>query len=388
MGVLLVSTFNWGNAAGAKCLDIVRRLVAATRRAPPPLTKEAELDGLWVEIPAEMHVRREGVLILSHPLIYTLRFTQVSLCADVVKILMDTGVYSKDHALNDRVGAPPARRRVQTLLTDAMTQAVRFAPAAALRHLLDAGAPVNFFNTVGLTPLHMVTNVEVRDAAEKVRMLVAAGAKLEATDAAGDGTPLTPLQMALCVRGGSLPAFDALIAAGADPRKLGAPFVMSYVVSHGDVGGMRRLLDPSVMPKGVVDVNAAFADGSTPLLAAACLDHHHIVQMLLDAGAEVKTRPGIAVGSGAESIVLGAATRGAHRAVKTILAHAPLPPEACAKLADLSQTSCSNEAHIERTMSWLNGVFHGVATRTREQVQEGIAKCISVLRKAAEAPRK
>lgn len=87
------------------------------------------------------------------------------------------------------------------------------------------------------------------------------------------------------------------MAAGANPASLGRPFTyigggrdsttcLHMAAAQGNLGGVRRLLDPGRVPAGLIDVNAR--DGLlvlTPLEIAARLDHHRVVAALIEAGA-------------------------------------------------------------------------------------------------------
>jgi ankyrin repeat protein len=92
-----------------------------------------------------------------------------------------------------------------------------FQTAAIVRQLLDAGAPAlaRLPGTLD-SLLHVLARSECPAAAAKVRLLVDAGADMEAVNAKG----LTPLFTAVVFKYGSLRAFDALVAAGARTTSL------------------------------------------------------------------------------------------------------------------------------------------------------------------------
>lgn len=114
-------------------------------------------------------------------------------------------------------------------------------------------------------------------------------------------------------------------ASGADSRPLGRPFKrkpdepeplassVMIAAARGDVEGMRRLLDPSMDPPGIIDVNSRADDGTCALGAAVFVDSYRVLQMLIDAGADV----------GATQLIHLAAETGSFRCLPPKYHHRP-----------------------------------------------------------------
>jgi uncharacterized protein len=187
--------------------------------------------------------------------------------------------------------------------TTALFSAVERSPAGVVRALLEAGASARVKNPDGTTLLHSAAAMEVPDAAEKVRLLMAAGADPAA--ARMDG--LTAVQLALVTRHGSLRALRAMLALGADlpaaiagvptACKLYRGFSAVHVAAdHANAPVMRLLLSPPYRhlvdvdarsPANERDVGPEAVPGMTPLHLAAMAGKTGaaVAALLLGAGA-------------------------------------------------------------------------------------------------------
>ncbi|GHT93241.1 hypothetical protein FACS1894122_08160 [Alphaproteobacteria bacterium] len=146
-------------------------------------------------------------------------------------------------------------------------QAVKNENAAAVQQLLqEAGTDVNALFWNDEPPL-----VEAAHNSEIVRLLLAAGAKV---DAIGHGKMTALQQAASC---GNVESVDALMAAGADVNA-GLPNMtpLHFAAYHGHCAVVERLLQ---VPG--IDVNAARNGGFTPLLEAVFNGHSAVVERLL-----------------------------------------------------------------------------------------------------------
>jgi hypothetical protein len=142
-------------------------------------------------------------------------------------------------------------------------------------------------------PLHALATAnprgDPRDFRDKLRLLLDAGADLEATGPAGKTA------LAIAVGNQRPAAFDVLLAAGAQPRALlctmddpdaaRAPTVLHFLAEHDDAA-----LIPRVLATRVLDVDAragATLGHFTPLHVAAASDAPRSVSALLAAGASL-----------------------------------------------------------------------------------------------------
>lgn len=229
----------------------------------------------------------------------------------------DTGVEDQLRLLLSRGGFP----RGGKALSDGLFAAVRSSPASVVKHLLEAGADAKSVDGSRFNALHVISDVETMDTREKVQLLVAAGTPLEATNKDG----VTPLLRSLVSVTGSNSAFRALLDAGANPRVLGSVGrngmgigvpLLHHLAGRGDVASIRSVLDPSIVPRGIVKVNSVDATGKTALHLAAV--HFRFggecVQALIEAGADV-----FATEANGSSALFVAAVAGSYRSAKALI---------------------------------------------------------------------
>ncbi len=146
----------------------------------------------------------------------------------------------------------------------------------AVRALLKQGADVNAAQGDGMTALHwaaMNGNVEM------AKVLMVAGANLEAVTRIGDYTPLH-----LASKGGKAPAVRALLAAGSNAKATtttGNVTPLHFAAAAGSREAVLALLDRSA------DVNARESSwGQTPLMFAAGHNRVAALKTLLARGAD------------------------------------------------------------------------------------------------------
>jgi ankyrin repeat protein len=203
-----------------------------------------------------------------------------------VSLLLDRGA---DVQASDRDG--------NAALSHALTS--EYAKAAEIvgivERLLDRGADANSRNRHGATAL-MLACEGPRAGADAVRLLLARGAVVYATDGEGH-TALDRLVRGLFLgtygkRGVSekeMETIAALLAAGADPNRRDecgcTPVANAAILGHADL--VRLLAEHGA------DVNAADGLGVTPLMQAALYGHADVARVLKGAGAKKgpKTTP-------------------------------------------------------------------------------------------------
>lgn len=149
---------------------------------------------------------------------------------------------------------------------------------ARVRALLKQGADVNAAQGDGMTALHWVAQYGFADQA---RMLVFAGARLDAITRNGSYTPLH-----LAARSGRAAVVSALVEAGANvnqPTSSGGATPLHLAVQQGDPGTIKALLD-----KGATVDATEGAWKQTPLMWAAAYNRTKAIELLLARGASVK----------------------------------------------------------------------------------------------------
>jgi uncharacterized protein len=261
----------------------------------------AQLNGT-VDFPMSYSVPGEGVTQRggTTPLCKTCSSCNRSLAPRAVAALLRRGV---DVNGRDDDGLTP------------LLEAVQFQSVAVVRQLLAAGADATARESCfGFTALHYLASKECPATAAKVRLLVEAGADLEAADKYG----CTPLRLAVESEFGSMRAFDALLEAGASTAPLSAllpnPHIglcltALHVATYDvNVAAVRRLLGLPLVAIAVdataVAIGGGASDvvgcsdfgGATALHIAVMTDDAdarlEFVRLLVDAGADTNARDG------------------------------------------------------------------------------------------------
>src|SRR5262245_43905980 len=147
---------------------------------------------------------------------------------------------------------------------------------AAVRALLEKGADVNAAQGDGMTALHWAAH---NGDAEMARMLMYAGAHVDAVTRNGNYTPLH-----LASKTGSALVIKALLDAGADPNAAsttGGATPLHLAAAQGDKASIEALL----LKKATVDAREAF--GETPLMWAAAYNRVPAIEALVARGADI-----------------------------------------------------------------------------------------------------
>lgn len=151
--------------------------------------------------------------------------------------------------------------------------------------LLETGAEVNARDTAGATSLHRAAGAGA--SAAVVEVLLGAGADVAARDTAGN----TPLHRA--ATGRSATNVDLLLAAGADvhARDHGGNTPL-HILAMARATTSRRHAGPvaAALVRAGADMIARNDEGRTPLQAAFSLGHAHVVDELLELGADPEPR--------------------------------------------------------------------------------------------------
>ena len=148
---------------------------------------------------------------------------------------------------------------------------------ARLRLLLKQGADVNAAQGDGMTALHWASS---HGDVDETKMLVYAGARVDAVTRNGNYTPLH-----LAARTGNAAVVRALLDAGASPNAKttsGGATALHYAAGHGSVETITALLDKGA----TVDIR----DGAweqTPLMWAAAYNRIDAMAVLLKRGADI-----------------------------------------------------------------------------------------------------
>jgi ankyrin repeat protein len=148
---------------------------------------------------------------------------------------------------------------------------------AKLRLLLKQGADVNAAQGDGMTALHWAAQHGDLD---ETRMLVYAGARLEAVTRNGNYTPLH-----LAARTGNAPVIRALLDAGANVNAKttsGGASPLHLAAQQGNADAITALID-----KGAEVDGKEGAWGQTPLMWAAAFNRVSAMQLLLKRGANI-----------------------------------------------------------------------------------------------------
>jgi uncharacterized protein len=158
---------------------------------------------------------------------------------------------------------------------NSLFDAVRDGDVETIRALVQSGADVNAAEGDGMTALHFAAE---RNQAEGARILVYAGARLDARTRIGDFTPLL-----VASRMGHADVMEVLLDAGANLHvrtSTGAMTPLHFAAQSGNPRAIRLLLEHGA------DIDAREGgSGHTPLMVAAASHRPEAVRALLDAGA-------------------------------------------------------------------------------------------------------
>lgn len=355
---VLLTSIAWSDEAAVKASRLVVAVVKSTGRDAVRV-----LQSQWQHTPLSTP---GGILSMV-----TL-FTDPCLREDTLRSLLATGAFTEEGRIH-------ASSRVDGNI--ALCVSGVESPPEVMRLLLDAGVDPSCGSEINgeiTTPLHAVG---VPGEAEKVRMLIAAGANLELCDSKG----FTPLVSSIASITPSVGVFDALIAAGADPSALRYttrspvhPLIVAG--ARGDVEAARRLLDTSLVPRGTIDIDARDprdAGGMCALDRACVIDSHRIVRMLIDAGARVTKSP-----PGRHSPLEIACIYGSYKSAKILIKSGALSPEEAHSKAAISLMLTSARADpgaCSEIASDISVFSYGLVTRTAEDIRAGWDKIIALL---------
>lgn len=253
--------------------------------------------------------------------------------------------------------------------------AVIMSSAEVLKLLLEAGVSAARTHPKGMTALHFLAQQEVADAPEKVRLLVAAGAPLDARDS----LERTPLILSLFSRN-TLQAYEALKAAGADLRALREHDVLHLLTLKGNEPALRRILDPALTPPGIFDVNAKDCTpfDRRPLHLAALADHHRVAQLLIDAGADVTARTRDGFTAFDQATKFGSHRTAAVLADAFVLERGTSGLEACIKAVEIL-LSGNGDIQAKEVPEKLKVVTFEAVKRSEAQTRSGWTKILNML---------
>jgi ankyrin repeat protein len=147
-----------------------------------------------------------------------------------------------------------------------------------VRSLIKQGADVNAAQGDGMTALHWAAN---HGDVEQTRMLIYAGARLEAATRNGNYTPLH-----FAAQGGKVAVIKALLQAGANPKAAttsGGATPLHFAAENGNPDAVLALLE-----KGAPVDARETAFGQTPIMWAAAFNRSAAVQILASHGADLK----------------------------------------------------------------------------------------------------
>jgi ankyrin repeat protein len=196
----------------------------------------------------------------------------------------------------------------------------------AVRDLLKTGAEVNGAEGDGMTALHWAA---MKDDVEMARMLIAAGANLDARTRLGEYTPVI-----LASQNGSAAMLGLLLGAGADARvsTTAGTSALMFASAAGNLDAIRLLLDRGA------NINAReYAMGVTPLMFAAANNRPAAITLLVARGADIGATTDVvdlaALAAAQRAARGGRGGRGGGRGARGAAGAAPPDPQAAAASA-------------------------------------------------------
>ena len=180
---------------------------------------------------------------------------------------------------NTSRSAPATTRPSAATVDSPLAAAARSGDVAAILRAVVDGKNLELLDNDGATLLGVAARAKQ---VEVVRVLLEAGAKIEARDQKGR----SPLLAAVQTRRSSVEVVRALIAKGADVNTRGTAMIGGTPLSWA-AGPFSNPEIVAALVAGNADVNQADNTGMTPLMWAARYGAPATVKVLLDAGADV-----------------------------------------------------------------------------------------------------
>lgn len=193
-----------------------------------------------------------------------------ALCAAALMLLPAARAADDGSTWSD-IAAPAGTNALTEAQLAEFRRAVKNDSEGAVRSLLKSGASPNFRMENGDTAFTWA----VRSEQYGIASVLLDSGRLDVNELNRFGE--TPLMLA--VFKGNLELFDALLAAGADPRRGGNWTPMHYAATEGRVKFIERLVKAGATP------NVQTSSGVTPLMMAARKPSRGAVTALLRAGA-------------------------------------------------------------------------------------------------------
>lgn len=232
-----------------------------------------------------------------------------------------------------------------------MRAALHYADAEAVKLLIAAGAEVNARNESGRTPLLLAA---AYGNAEAVKVLSAAGAEVNARDKDGE----TALKKAL--KNERWETVLALLKAGAEVNEAGIGGQMLKMIQAAE-RGEPEAAKALILAMGK-DVNAMDDKLLTPLMFAARLGQAEAVKLLIAAGADVNK------GDGPDVSPLNLAAEGGHVAVLRLLIAAGAKVKSTNQAQEELEDEIDRLRDSERPKAEIDKLSHRLALLKRSDV--------------------